>query len=334
MRKKQKDAAADTTIAEAAAEASGEQTSKPGSSAPAEGTRAESSTKKKAGSGPGGRLSPLDIQQVEFRRGFKGYDEREVDEFLDRLTEDFAGALDESQRLRARLESGLSSVGTSAPSDAGAEAERIVERARTEAAGIIRDAEAAAARKGSSAPAGGGAPAGRAAADRPAVSEFLNSEREFLKHLASLVQGHVDDVKSMAAKQPRTKLRAAATPKPAEASKPAAQTSRQADQTSRQGGPGPRCQNRTGAAPDSARQGAKVSPPRREPQTTTKKAVEPVSSVEIVVDDAETAAGASSAPAEKQAVPARAASGDPSSSSGSPGEEEDPSLRELFWGED
>jgi DivIVA domain-containing protein len=53
-----------------------------------------------SGSGAAGRLTPLDIQQVEFRRSFKGYDEREVDEFLDRLTEDFAAALDEAQRLR------------------------------------------------------------------------------------------------------------------------------------------------------------------------------------------------------------------------------------------
>lgn len=37
-----------------------------------------------------GRLTPLDIQQVEFRRKTRGYDEREVDEFLDRAEEELA----------------------------------------------------------------------------------------------------------------------------------------------------------------------------------------------------------------------------------------------------
>jgi hypothetical protein len=137
------------------------------------------------------------------------------------------------------------------------------------------------------------------------------------------VQGHVDDVKSMAAKQPRIKVRAADTPKPV------TQTPKPADQ-------GPLGGARTGAAADSARQGDKTSSPDRETDAAAKKVVEPASPVEIVVDDAEaTSGGTSGTRAQKRAVPARAASAsDPSSPSGSSSEEEDPSLRELFWGED
>jgi DivIVA domain-containing protein len=315
MRKKNKEAAADTSIAEAAAEASTRSAAKQGPTARTAGavsSPAEPSSKKKASSA-GGRLTPLDIQQVEFRRGFKGYDEREVDEFLDRLTEDFAAALDESQRLRARLESGLASVGTSAPADAGAEAERIVERARAEAAGIIRDAEAEAARKG--APDGlspTGASPGRTAADRRAVSEFLNSEREFLKHLASLVQGHVDDVKSMAAKQPRSKPRSGAPAAPS-------------DKATGAGG-----DRQTGAG-ISAAAPAKGSPV---PGPRAGNVVEPVSSVEIVVDEnAAPDGGAGARPAGERAVPVQARGPNPPAAGGSD-DQDDPSLRELFWGED
>jgi DivIVA domain-containing protein len=150
-----------------------------------------------SGSGPAGRLTPLDIQQVEFRRSFKGYDEREVDEFLDRLTEDFAAALDEAQRLRDRAEGGLGVVvaGTADQAAARREAEEILQRARDEAARIVREAEAGAARG----PAAGGLSEG----DRAAISAFLSTERSFLTSLASLVQGHAETVKGMAASAQR-----------------------------------------------------------------------------------------------------------------------------------
>ena len=35
----------------------------------------------------GGRIAPADVQQVEFRLAFRGYNERDVDAFLDRITE-------------------------------------------------------------------------------------------------------------------------------------------------------------------------------------------------------------------------------------------------------
>ena len=46
------------------------------------------------------RITPVDIQQAEFRLAFRGYNERDVDTFLDRVTEDLSSYLEENQRLR------------------------------------------------------------------------------------------------------------------------------------------------------------------------------------------------------------------------------------------
>jgi DivIVA domain-containing protein len=164
----------------------------------------EGARRASAGSGPAGRLTPLDIQQVEFRRSFKGYDEREVDEFLDRLTEDFAAALDEGQRLRDRAEGGLGAVvaGTADQATARREAEEIMQRARDEAARIVREAEAHAAPSSAAGVLTDG--------DRAAISSFLSTERSFLTSLASLVQGHAETVKGMAASAQRRSPAAAA----------------------------------------------------------------------------------------------------------------------------
>ena len=50
---------------------------------------------------PQGRLTPADIQEKVFRSqpGLHGYNEREVDEFLDRITEELARVHAENQRL-------------------------------------------------------------------------------------------------------------------------------------------------------------------------------------------------------------------------------------------
>ena len=44
-------------------------------------------------------LTPKDIQEVEFRNSFRGYNKKEVDEFLDKITIDYQNALDEISRL-------------------------------------------------------------------------------------------------------------------------------------------------------------------------------------------------------------------------------------------
>ena len=140
----------------------------------------------------GGRLTPTDVQQVEFRLAFRGYNERDVDAFLDRITEELSAYEEEAERLRASATSPAPPPPPQAGDDADARrtAEEIVARAREEAAGIVRRAEqdAAAIRAASPAP-GGDA--------RHAVGPFLNQEREFLQSLGSLVQTHAEDIKRM-----------------------------------------------------------------------------------------------------------------------------------------
>ncbi len=49
-------------------------------------------------------LTPLDIHQKEFKKGFRGYAEEEVDEFLDEVMKDFEGLIRENNALREELE--------------------------------------------------------------------------------------------------------------------------------------------------------------------------------------------------------------------------------------
>jgi cell division initiation protein len=49
-------------------------------------------------------LTPLDIQNKELRRSFRGYNEEEVDEFLDQLAQDYEWLYLENQRLKEKLE--------------------------------------------------------------------------------------------------------------------------------------------------------------------------------------------------------------------------------------
>ncbi len=152
-------------------------------------------------SDPKGRVTPVDVQQVEFRLAFRGYNERDVDAFLDRVTEDLAAYMEDNQRLRA----GQPALGAEPAMEVGtarSEAERIVAEAREEAERIVRDAKARAALAG--------APAGDS---RAAVAPFLNTEREFLQSLGSLVQSHAEEVKQMVFAL-RARAEAGAAPSP------------------------------------------------------------------------------------------------------------------------
>lgn len=138
------------------------------------------------GAAAGGRVTPGDVQQIEFRLAFRGYHERDVDAFLDRVTEDLAWYMEENQRLRA---AGIA-VAAASPDDlaqARAQADAIIADARAEAADIVRRAEQQA---GAIVGAGTGDP-------RAAVAPFLNMEREFLQGLGALVQTHAEEVKQM-----------------------------------------------------------------------------------------------------------------------------------------
>lgn len=140
----------------------------------------------------GARLTPVDIQQVQFRLAFRGYNERDVDAFLDRVTEDLTARMEERDRLVRQLESGggggFASVDVS---DARAEADAIVARAREEAQEILRRAMAEAAAMKA------GAGTVTAADARKAVAPFLNKEKEFLERIGALVQGHTEDIRGM-----------------------------------------------------------------------------------------------------------------------------------------
>jgi DivIVA domain-containing protein len=139
------------------------------------------------GSIAGAKITPLDIQQKEFRVSrFGGYRMRDVDEFLDKLTEVVSGLVDENARLR-RQAGAAPVVGSPDLDDVGRQADEIIQRARDEAARIAAEARARAT-----------APAGGTDEDRAAVKAFLNQERAFLQELAGLVQGHAETVKGMA----------------------------------------------------------------------------------------------------------------------------------------
>lgn len=50
------------------------------------------------------KLTPMDIHNKEFKhRGFKGYDRREVDGFLDKVVSDYGDALDETSDLKNKV---------------------------------------------------------------------------------------------------------------------------------------------------------------------------------------------------------------------------------------
>lgn len=107
----------------------------------------------------GGRVSPLDVQQKEFHvtRVGVGYRMREVDEFLDQVTDTLSALIAENEQLRA------SSGGASATSAPDA-------RARETTANP---------------------------ADRAAVDAFLQREKGFLQDLGGLVQAHAEELRSM-----------------------------------------------------------------------------------------------------------------------------------------
>jgi len=140
--------------------------------------------------GGGATITPLDIQQKEFRVSrFGGYRMRDVDEFLDKLTEVVSGLTEENARLRRQVGAGPV-VGSPDLDDVARQADEIIQRARDEAARIDTETRARASL--------GAAPAFASEGDRAAVKAFLAQERSFLESLAGLVQGHAETVKGMA----------------------------------------------------------------------------------------------------------------------------------------
>src|SRR6266571_2190109 len=122
------------------------------------------------------RLTPIDVQQQQFRRSFRGYDEQEVDDFLDRVTEELSVLLEEKRTAQG--------PGGQVPT--------------TPLAGVAGAGPEA---------------AGTPAAGTAALSSFVSREREFLQRLAQLVQGHAEGVRDMV-QAARRAPQAAASPVP------------------------------------------------------------------------------------------------------------------------
>ena len=142
-------------------------------------------------SGQPARLTPVDIQQKVFRLAFRGYNERDVDEFLDRVTEALAALHEENKRLREQGGGGGAGEDVAA---ARSQAEEIVREAREHAARLM---------DGAGAPAGGGL-----------TSSFLVKERDFLQGMAQSVQEHARWLKEEAQRQQASGTAAAAAPAP------------------------------------------------------------------------------------------------------------------------
>ena len=140
-----------------------------------------------AGGGEAKRITPVDIQQKEFGLAIRGYSERDVDQFLDEVTEEVARLYAENKRLREEVEfartSRLDVVGAG-------EAEALLRRAREEAGRLLAEARA---RARASALDPATATSGRATA--AALAPFVAKEREFLQSLANLIQTHAEAVK-------------------------------------------------------------------------------------------------------------------------------------------
>lgn len=141
-------------------------------------------------------VTPMRIQQKEFRVSrFGGYKMRDVDEFLDEVTDALSSFMAEAEMLRSRP-SDPAVVGTPDLEDVSRQADEMIRRARQEATDIVdaarRQAAAIAPASGS-----GSAPREIGPSDRAAVAAFLANEKAFLQSLAGLVQGHAETVKGL-----------------------------------------------------------------------------------------------------------------------------------------
>jgi len=240
-------------------------------------------------------VGPGDIQQKEFRVSrFGGYRMRDVDEFLDQVTESMTKLSDENQRLRSATGLPVAPVplpmGAPDLDDTARQADEIIQRARAEAAVILQDARMQAAGTAS----GPSTDEGRAA-----IAAFLSQEKDFLQQLASLVQGHAESVKGMARASRSPAKPGAATPEPV--TPPATAAPAPAAPRNALGSPKPE-RNEEPTKPTQAR--AQVADPR---STEPIRVQEPATASMIAAGEGD--------------------------DEGSPGEG-DRTLRELFWGEE
>ena len=132
-------------------------------------------------------MGPLDVQAKEFRVSrFGGYKMRDVDEFLDQITDSMSALTVENESLRKGAPPSI--VGRTDVADVSRQADEIIERARPK-----RPASWPRPRR--PAPPAGGPPGRRPRPGAAAFTAFLTKEREFLQSLAGLVQGHAEQMR-------------------------------------------------------------------------------------------------------------------------------------------
>lgn len=147
------------------------------------------------------RLTPTNVQEKVFRLSFRGYNEQDVDHFLDEVTEELAAMHEENKRLRERTEESGGMASSEILREAERRAGETVRQAREYAARLMDDAGARAGDEG--------------VAPRPAApASFLIRERDFLQRLASLIQEHAEALKA-GAREIRGAKPPPATPRPA-----------------------------------------------------------------------------------------------------------------------
>jgi DivIVA domain-containing protein len=288
------------------------------------------------------RMTPVDIQQKVFRLAFRGYNERDVDEFLDHVTEDLAALHEENKRLREQVAEGGGGEGAAG---ADRQAEAIVRQAREHAARLVADAEQRAAATGTP---------GASMAGGPPAS-FLLQERQFLQQMASLIQGHAQRLKDEA-RRGRTPAEPGGPPESTETASPESPPVGPEPQS-----PAPSAAAGLvgGAVVGGAVAAGATEEPEPEPEPAPAPAPAPPSEPEPVAEPTpppEDTTAEWSPPGEQEppAAPGtgeeggdplvtawesafRREPGDPSFAEEPPKREDqegEPSLRELFWGEE
>jgi DivIVA domain-containing protein len=277
------------------------------------------------------RMTPVDIQQKVFRLAFRGYNERDVDEFLDRITEDLAALHEENKRLREQVAEPGGAAGDVSGADRQAEA--IVRQAREHAVRLVEDAEQRAAAIGTA-----------GASSVPGLpASFLLQERQFLQQMASLVQGHARRLKEEA-----RRARAAAD-EPASPARAAEESGAPSEGAAAVGGAAAAVGGAAaGAATDAVAdepspERTLEEPPSPVPPEEATAPWSPIGEEEEAKEPRPPAEGSGEAAEEGDPLVSAwesAFSGDPgdrASPDEDPHREEqqgEPSLRELFWGEE
>jgi DivIVA domain-containing protein len=247
-------------------------------------------------------MGPLDVQQKEFRVSrFGGYKMRDVDEFLDRITDSMSALTVENERLRKGAPPSMI-VGTPDLADVSRQADEIIERARAEAARIVAEAKATGPQPDTAA----------SPQERAAVTAFLTREREFLQSLAGLVQEHAEQVRGMA----KTAKRAPASPVT-----PPAEPRAEAPAAKAEAAPTP-------PAPTSSKPPAAATPAPATPAPAA-----PATPADAATSKPNETRPATPEPTVRIEDPEPASVGRSESEGEAPAESER-SLRDLFWGED